>query len=142
MVTWIGISRSKFYDWQLRYGTVNEHNCWLPRDYWLTEAERRAIIDYYKDNPLEGYRRLAYIYPYPLSRQKIEEFGLAKEHRIPLVKVRCMTDRCYRRVRKLWQGLAPAAKNLKKISPRNTITVFPRAKHESSDLLGTDYKDA
>jgi transposase InsO family protein len=61
MVNWIGISRSKFYDWQLRYGMVNEHNAWIPRDYWLTEAERQAIIDYYRDNPLEGYRRLAYM---------------------------------------------------------------------------------
>jgi len=61
MVTWIGIARSKFYDWRLRYGCVNEHNAWLPRDYWLTDAEKRAIIDYYKVHPLEGYRRLAYM---------------------------------------------------------------------------------
>jgi putative transposase len=34
---------------------------WIPRDFWLTDAERQAIIDYYWDNPLEGYRRLAYM---------------------------------------------------------------------------------
>jgi putative transposase len=61
MVNWIGISRSKFYDWQLRYGKVNEHNAWIPRDFWLTDAERQAIINYYADNTLEGYRRLTYM---------------------------------------------------------------------------------
>jgi hypothetical protein len=61
MVNWIGITRSKFYDWQFRYGKVNEHNTWIPRDFWLTDAERQAIIDYYQDNPLEGYRRLTYM---------------------------------------------------------------------------------
>jgi putative transposase len=61
MVNWIGISRSKFYDWQLRYGKVNEHNAWIPRDFWITEAERLAIINYCRDHPLEGYRRLTYM---------------------------------------------------------------------------------
>ena len=40
---------------------VNEHNAWIPRDFWLSDDERRAIIDYYHDNPLEGYRRLCYM---------------------------------------------------------------------------------
>jgi transposase InsO family protein len=61
MVNWVGITRSKFYDWQFRYGKVNEHNTWIPRDFWLTDAERQAIINYYGDNPLEGYRRLTYM---------------------------------------------------------------------------------
>jgi putative transposase len=61
MVNLVGISRSKFYDWQLRYGKVNEHNTWIPRDFWLTDAERQAIINYYGDNLLEGYRRLTYM---------------------------------------------------------------------------------
>ena len=61
MVTWIGISRSKFYDWQARYGKVNEHNAWIPRDFWLTDDEKQAIIAYYHDHPLEGYRRLCYM---------------------------------------------------------------------------------
>jgi len=61
MVAWIGISRSKFYNWQDRYGKVNEHNAWIPRDFWLTCDEKQAIIDYYHDNPLEGYRRLCYM---------------------------------------------------------------------------------
>ena len=61
MVAWIGISRSKFYNWQARYGKVNEHNAWIPRDFWLTGEEKQAIIDYYHDHPLEGYRRLCYM---------------------------------------------------------------------------------
>lgn len=61
MVSWIGISRSKFYDWKCHYGKVNEHNSWIPRDFWLTDYERQAIINYYKDNILEGYRRLTYM---------------------------------------------------------------------------------
>ncbi|HOK95169.1 MAG TPA: DDE-type integrase/transposase/recombinase [Anaerohalosphaeraceae bacterium] len=61
MVNWIGITRSKFYDWQSRYGRVNEHNGWIPRDFWLTNAEKQAIIAYYADHPLEGYRRLTYM---------------------------------------------------------------------------------
>ncbi len=61
MIPWIGISRSKFYDWRSRYGKVNEHNAWVPRDAWLTPAERQAILDYYRDHPLEGYRRLTYM---------------------------------------------------------------------------------
>jgi len=61
MIDWIGISRSKFYDWQHRYGKVNEHNGWVPRDFWLTDYERQAMIKYYLANPLEGYRRLTYM---------------------------------------------------------------------------------
>jgi len=57
----IGIVRSKYYDWQKRYGKVNEHNAWIPRDFWLTDCERQAIINYHYDNPLEGYRRLCYM---------------------------------------------------------------------------------
>jgi transposase InsO family protein len=57
----IGIARSKYYNWQHRYGKVNEHNAWIPRDFWLTDFERQAIITYYHDNPLEGYRRLCYM---------------------------------------------------------------------------------
>lgn len=61
MVHWIGITRSKYYDWRCRYGKVNEHNRWIPRDFWLTEAEQQAIRAYYHDHPLEGYRRLCYM---------------------------------------------------------------------------------
>jgi len=60
-VGWIGIDRSKYYQWQERYGRVNEHNAWVPRDHWLEEWEKRAIIAYQQEHPLEGYRRLTYM---------------------------------------------------------------------------------
>jgi hypothetical protein len=31
----LGITASKFYDRRERYGRVNEHNGWVPRDFWL-----------------------------------------------------------------------------------------------------------
>ena len=52
---------SKFYDWKSRYGLVNEHNAWIPRDHWLTDAEKQAILDFELAWPLEGYRRLAFM---------------------------------------------------------------------------------
>jgi putative transposase len=61
IVQWIGIGRSKFYQWRQRYGRVNEHNAWIPRDFWLADWERRAILQGWSDHPGEGYRRLAYI---------------------------------------------------------------------------------
>ena len=60
-ITWIGIGRSKFYEWKKRYGKVNEHNNWIPRDFWVEEWEKEVIIDFYRLNPTEGYRRLAYM---------------------------------------------------------------------------------
>jgi len=61
LVRWIGIARSKFFDWQQRYGRVNEHNAWVPRDHWLSEQEKRTILDFQTQYPLEGYRRLTFM---------------------------------------------------------------------------------
>ena len=61
IVNHIGITRSKYYDWRRRYGKTNEHNAWIPRDFYLTDREKRAIIAYYNDHLLEGYRRLTYM---------------------------------------------------------------------------------
>ena len=61
MVNWIGITHSKYYDWRCRYGKVNEHNAWIPRDFWLADWEKQEIIAYYRDHPHEGYRRLTYM---------------------------------------------------------------------------------
>jgi transposase InsO family protein len=60
-VPWLGITASKFYSWRKRYGQVNEHNGWIPRDFWLVDWEKQAIIDYHLKNPLEGYRRLTFM---------------------------------------------------------------------------------
>ncbi|MDO8631737.1 MAG: DDE-type integrase/transposase/recombinase [Phycisphaerales bacterium] len=61
MVGWMGLGTSKYHDWKLRYGKVNEHNAWIPRDHWLNEEEKRAILDFQREYPLEGYRRLAFM---------------------------------------------------------------------------------
>ena len=58
---WLGIRASKFYDWRDRYGQVNEHNGWVPRDFWLEQWEKDAIVDFHLKNPLEGYRRLTFM---------------------------------------------------------------------------------
>jgi len=57
-ISWLGVTASKFYDWRQRYGCVNEHNSWVPRDFWLEPWEKDAIIGFHLKNPLEGYRRL------------------------------------------------------------------------------------
>jgi putative transposase len=61
MIEWLKIAASKFYDWKSRYGKVNEHNSWVPRDHWLEEWEKQAIKDFHNQNPLEGYRRLTFM---------------------------------------------------------------------------------
>lgn len=58
---WIGIGTSKFHDWKQRFGKVNEHNAWVPRDHWLTEDEKERIRGFARANPLEGYRRLTFM---------------------------------------------------------------------------------
>jgi len=61
IVGWIGVGASKYHDWQLRYGKVNEHNALVPRDHWLEEGEEQAIVKFHDEYPLEGYRRLAFM---------------------------------------------------------------------------------
>ena len=60
-IGWLGITSSKFYSWRDRYGKVNEHNGLVPRDFWLADSEKKAIIDFHLKNPLEGYRRLTFM---------------------------------------------------------------------------------
>ena len=60
-VQWLDISKSKFHDWRSRYGKVNEHNAWIPRDFWLEDWEREAIVGFHQEHPLEGYRRLTFM---------------------------------------------------------------------------------
>lgn len=40
---------------------LNEHNGLVPRDHWLEPEEKKAILDFHAQNPLEGYRRLAFM---------------------------------------------------------------------------------
>ncbi len=61
IVHWLGVNRSKFYEWKRRYGKANEHNGLVPRDFWLEPWERDAIAAYFIEHPTEGYRRLTYM---------------------------------------------------------------------------------
>lgn len=61
LLSWLGLPTSKYHHWRQRYGKANEHNSWIPRDSWLEEWERQAILDYYKEHRDEGYRRLTYM---------------------------------------------------------------------------------
>ena len=58
---WLGIGASKFYDWRARFGKVNEHNAWVPRDHWLADQEKERICAFARQHPLEGYRRLTFM---------------------------------------------------------------------------------
>jgi putative transposase len=61
LVGWIELSSRKFRDWRRRYGKVNEHNFLVPRDHWLEEWEKKAIVKFFHEHPLEGYRRLCFM---------------------------------------------------------------------------------
>jgi len=60
-IGWLEVTASKFYDWRERYGRVNEHNGGVPRDFWLEDWEKQAIVNFHLKNPLEGYRRLTFM---------------------------------------------------------------------------------
>jgi len=61
LLAWLGLGTSKFHQWKSRYGKVNEHNALVPRDWWLEQWERQAILAYHDRRPLNGYRRLAFM---------------------------------------------------------------------------------
>lgn len=61
ILQWIPLRKGKFHAWKDRYGKANEHNAHIPRDFWLEEWERQAIIDFHARNPLNGYRRLCFM---------------------------------------------------------------------------------
>ena len=61
MLEWLGLSVGKFYQWRQRYGKTNQHNGGVPRDFWLQDWEKQAILDFQELYPSEGYRRLTYM---------------------------------------------------------------------------------
>jgi putative transposase len=61
LLRWIGLSSRKFRDWRSRYGKANEHNHLVPRDHWLERWEKEAIVKFFHEYPLEGYRRLCFM---------------------------------------------------------------------------------
>lgn len=60
-IGWTGIVKSTYYSWIKRYGKVNEHNSWVPRDWWIEDREKEAVIDFYLLHRTDGYRRVAYM---------------------------------------------------------------------------------
>ena len=61
LVGWLEIARSKFNRWSRRLGSPNQHNATVPRDFWLEDWEKAAIIAFHDLYPSEGYRRLTYM---------------------------------------------------------------------------------
>ncbi len=61
LMMWADIAFNKFYDWKRRYGRLNEHNGWIPRDFRLEIWEKEAIISYRGKHLLDGYRRLCFM---------------------------------------------------------------------------------
>ena len=61
LLAWLELGTSKFHDWKQRYGLANEHNSQIPRDFWLEDWEKQAILDFHERYPLEGYRRLTFM---------------------------------------------------------------------------------
>jgi len=61
IIRWLELPRGKYFEWCKRYGKANEHNCLIPRDFWLLPEEEKAILEFNARNPLEGYRRLAFM---------------------------------------------------------------------------------
>lgn len=57
----IGIRQERFISWKSRYGKLNNHNGAQPRDFWLEQWERDAIISFYRDHESEGYRCCTYM---------------------------------------------------------------------------------
>ena len=58
LLDWLGLREGKFYDWTNRYGKANEHNGQIPRDWWLEDWEKQAILNYHRQHFDDGYRRL------------------------------------------------------------------------------------
>jgi transposase InsO family protein len=61
ILRWLGLYQATFYKWTRCYGKAYEHNGAIPRDHWIEDWERDAIIRFHFEHPLEGYRRLTYM---------------------------------------------------------------------------------
>jgi putative transposase len=40
-IAWLGATASKFYNRRERHGRTNEHNGWVPRDFWLEGGRKK-----------------------------------------------------------------------------------------------------
>jgi putative transposase len=46
LLKWLGLSVGKYYEWRQRFGQTNQHNGSVPRNFWLTDWEKKAILDF------------------------------------------------------------------------------------------------
>jgi len=60
MLQQLGIARAKFARWTTHYGAVPTPHGPIPREHWLTQAERDRILAGHAAHPLDGYRALTY----------------------------------------------------------------------------------
>jgi len=61
LITMIGISASRYYEWEKRQGIANQHNGKIPKQHWILPEERAAILGYCRPRLEEGHRRLSYM---------------------------------------------------------------------------------
>lgn len=61
MLKVLSLHPSKFYQWKKRMGQKNLHNGKQPKDFWITDKERHAVIEYYQSHRNEGYRAVTYM---------------------------------------------------------------------------------
>ena len=61
MLQRLGIARAKFARWTASYGALPTPHGPVPRDHWLTQAERDGMLLFHDRHPLEGYRPLTYL---------------------------------------------------------------------------------
>jgi len=61
ILAWASLPAGKYHEWKKRYGKVNEHNCWVPRDNWLEACEKEAIVNFYSEHSQDGYRRVCFM---------------------------------------------------------------------------------
>ncbi|XZE36188.1 integrase core domain-containing protein [Pirellulaceae bacterium SH501] len=71
LLKWANLSTSKYHKWLKRYGKINLHNGKMPRDWWLEEWEKQAILDFHDKHPLTHVRTSPY---YPQSNGKLERW--------------------------------------------------------------------
>ena len=60
LLKYAGISERTWREWQERRGVETKHNNNIPRTYYLTDEEIKAVVAYCRENQLKGYRMLCY----------------------------------------------------------------------------------
>lgn len=61
MLARLGVARAKFARWAGSYGAVPTPHGPVPREHWLTQAERDGILAFHEQHPLTDYRQLTFM---------------------------------------------------------------------------------